>query len=98
MGRLLFLLFTIILTIVAVVVATYNVNLTSVNLYFEIYDLPLSLIILYSFVAGIFTALIYLISVVLSYKKRNREMKIALQNNREELDNLRRNPLRDGTE
>lgn len=98
MGRLLFLLFTIILTIVAVVVATYNVNLTSVNLYIEIYDLPLSIIILYSFVAGIFTALIYLISVVLSYKKRNREMKIALQNNRQELDNLRRNPLRDGTE
>ena len=98
MGRLLFLLFTIILTIVAVVVATYNVNLTSVNLYIEIYDLPLSLIILHSFVAGIFTALIYLISVVLSYKKRNREMKIALQNNRQELDNLRRNPLRDGTE
>lgn len=98
MGRLLFLLFTIILTIVAVVVATYNVNLTSVNLYIESYELPLSLIILYSFVAGIFTALIYLISVVLSYKKRNREMKIALQNNRQELDNLRRNPLRDGTE
>ena len=98
MGRLLFLLFTIILTIVAVVVATYNVNLTSVNLYIESYELPLSLKILYSFVAGIFTALIYLISVVLSYKKRNREMKIALQNNRQELDNLRRNPLRDGTE
>ena len=98
MGRLLFLLFTIILTIVAVVVATYNVNLTSVNLYIESYELPLSLIILYSFVAGIFTALIYLISVVLSYKKRNREMKIALQNNRQELDNLRRNPLRAGTE
>ena len=98
MGRLLFLLFTIILTIVAVVVATYNVNLTSVNVYIESYELPLSLIILYSFVAGIFTALIYLISVVLSYKKRNREMKIALQNNRQELDNLRRNPLRDGTE
>ena len=98
MGRLLFLLFTIILTIVAVVIATYNVNLTSVNLYIESYELPLSLIILYSFVAGIFTALIYLISVVLSYKKRNREMKIALQNNRQELDNLRRNPLRDGTE
>ena len=98
MGRLLFLLFTIILTIVAVVVATYNVNLTSVNLYIESYELPLSLIILYSFVAGIFTALIYLISVVLSYKKRNREMKIALQNNRQELDYLRRNPLRDGTE
>jgi hypothetical protein len=25
-------------------------------------------------------------------------MKISLQNNQEELDNLRRNPLRDGTE
>ena len=44
------------------------------------------------------TTVIYLISVVISYKRRAREMKVALENNREELDNLRRNPLRDGTE
>ena len=98
MGRLFFLLFTVILTIIAVVVATYNVDVTSINLYIEKYDLPLSLIILYAFVSGIFTAIIYLISIIFMYKKRAREMKIALDNNRQELDNLRRNPLRDGTE
>jgi hypothetical protein len=37
-------------------------------------------------------------SIIISYKKRTREIKNALQNNQEELDNLRRNPLRDGTE
>ena len=98
MGRLFFLLFTVFLTIIAVVISTNNVNSTSVDLYLETYDLPLSIIILFAFIAGILTTVIYLISVVISYKKKTREMKIALENNREELDNLRRNPLRDGTE
>ena len=98
MGRLFFLLFTLFLTIIAVVISTYNVNPTSVDLYLETYDLPLSIIILFAFIAGILTTAIYLISVVISYKRKAREMKIALENNREELDNLRRNPLRDGTE
>ena len=98
MSRLFFLLFTILLTILAVVISTYNVNPTSVDLYLETYDLPLSIIILFAFVAGMLTTIIYLISVVISYKRKAREMRIALENNREELDNLRRNPLRDGTE
>ena len=98
MGRLFFLLFTVFLIIIAVVISTNNVDSTSVDLYLETYHLPLSIIILLAFIAGIFTTVIYLISVVISYKRRTREMKVALENNREELDNLRRNPLRDGTE
>ena len=98
MGRLFFLLFTVFLTIIAVVISPNNVDSTSVDLYLETYDLPLSIIILFAFIAGILTTVIYLISVVISYKRRTREMKVALENNREELDNLRRNPLRDGTE
>ena len=98
MGRLFFLLFTVLLIIVAFVIPTYNIQLTSIDLYIDIYDLPLSIIILYAFIAGMLTTAIYLISIVISYKRKTREMKIALENNREELDNLRRNPLRDGTE
>ena len=98
MGRLLFLLFTVFLIIVAFVISTYNIQLTSVDLYIDVYDLPLSIIILYAFLAGLLTTSVYLISIVISYKRKTREMKIALENNREELDNLRRNPLRDGTE
>ena len=98
MGRLFFLLFTVFLIIVSVVISTNNVNPTSVDLYLETYDLPLSIIILFAFIAGMLTTVIYLISVVISYKRRTREMRVALENNREELDNLRRNPLRDGTE
>tara|TARA_B100001741_G_scaffold236929_1_gene197883 strand:- start:212 stop:508 length:297 start_codon:yes stop_codon:yes gene_type:complete len=98
MGRLFFLIFTLIIVIIAVVIATYNVDQTTINLYLKIYDIPLSLVILYSFIAGVITTIIYLISTVFVYKRRAREMRIALENNREELDNLRRNPLRDGTE
>ena len=98
MGRLFFLLVTFLLIIIAVVISTYNVDSTSVNLYLKTYDLPLSIIILFAFIAGMLTTLIYLIGIVLSYKRKTREMRLALENNREELDNLRRNPLRDGTE
>tara|TARA_Y200000002_G_C22643861_1_gene648232 strand:- start:1337 stop:1633 length:297 start_codon:yes stop_codon:yes gene_type:complete len=98
MGRLFFLIFTSILIVISVVISTYNFEIAKINLYIHSYELPLSILILYSFIAGIVTTSIYLIAMVFSYKKKYREMKISLQNNQEELDNLRRNPLRDGTE
>tara|TARA_B100001769_G_scaffold173213_1_gene136555 strand:- start:183 stop:479 length:297 start_codon:yes stop_codon:yes gene_type:complete len=98
MGRLFFLIFTSILIIISVVISTYNSQVTEINFYLQTYELPLSIIILYSFIAGVVTTSIYLIATIFSYKKKYREMKISLQNNQEELDNLRRNPLRDGTE
>jgi uncharacterized integral membrane protein len=98
MAKLFFLLFTTILIIISVVISTHNTADVSIDIYLFNYELPLSILILYSFIAGIITTLIYLISIIISYKKRTSEMKNALQNNQEELDNLRRNPLRDGTE
>ena len=98
MGRLFFLIFTSILIIISVVISTYNFKVTEINFYLQTYELPLSIIILYSFLAGVATTSIYLIATIFSYKRKYREMKISLQNNQEELDNLRRNPLRDGTE
>ena len=98
MGRLFFLIFTTILIIVSVVISTHNTSSINIDIYLYNYDLPLSILILYSFIAGIITTLIYLMSIIISYKKRTREIKNALHNNQEELDNLRRNPLRDGTE
>ena len=98
MGRLFFLIFTTILLVISVVISTHNTNIINIDIYLTNYELPLSILILCSFIAGIITTLIYLLSIIISYKKRTREMKNALQNNQEELDNLRRNPLRDGTE
>ena len=98
MGRLFFLIFTSVLVIISVVISTYNFSLTEINFYIQSYELPLSIIILYSFIAGIITTSIYLITMIFSYKRKYSEMKTSLQNNQEELDNLRRNPLRDGTE
>jgi uncharacterized integral membrane protein len=98
MGKLFFLIFTTILIIISVVISTHNTSTVNIDIYLYNYEIPLSILILYSFVVGIITTLIYLVSIIISYKKRNREMKNALQNNQEELDNLRRNPLRDGTE
>ncbi|MEK9793560.1 MAG: LapA family protein [Gammaproteobacteria bacterium] len=98
MGRLFFLLVTIALIVIAVIVAINNIAITTVDLYVESYEISLSIIILYSFIIGAFTTLIYLVSIIFLYKKRIRQMKLSLENNKQELDNLRRNPLRDGTE
>ena len=98
MARLFFLLVTIALIVIAVIVAINNIAITTVDLYVESYEIPLSIIILYSFIIGAFTTLIYLVSIIFLYKKRIRQMKLSLENNKQELDNLRRNPLRDGTE
>jgi len=98
MGRVFFLIITSVLIIISVVISTYNFKLTAVNLYIQSYELPLSILLLYAFILGVVTTCIYLIAIIFSYQKKYREMKISLHNNQEELDNLRRNPLRDGTE
>ena len=98
MGRVFFLIITYILIIISVVISTYNFELTTVNFYIQSYELPLSILLLYAFILGVVTTCIYLIAIIFSYQKKYREMKISLHNNQEELDNLRRNPLRDGTE
>ena len=94
MGRLFFLLFTILLTIIAVVISTLNVDSTSIDLYIETYDLPLSIIILFAFITGMLTTVIYLISIVIAYKRKTREMKIELDNNRKNLTTLEKSTKR----
>ena len=98
MGRVFFLIITSILIIISVVISTYNFELTTVNFYIQSYELPLSILLLYAFIVGVVTTCIYLIAIIFSYKRKYREMSVSLHNNQEELDNLRRNPLRDGTE
>ena len=98
MGRLFFLIITSILIIISVVISTYNFELTTVNFYIQSYELPLSILLLYAFILGVVTTCIYLIAIIFSYQRKYRELKASLHNNQEELDNLRRNPLRDGTE
>ena len=98
MGRVFFLIITTILIIISVVISTYNFELTIVNFYIQSYELPLSILLLYAFILGVITTCIYLIAIIFSYQRKYREMKLSLHNNQEELDNLRRNPLRDGTE
>lgn len=98
MSKLFFLIFTTSLIIISIILATYNTESVIINFYIESFEIPLSILILYSFLAGIMTSIIYLVSLVLTYKRRTREMKLTLENNQEELDNLRRNPLRDGIE
>jgi len=98
MGRVFFLIITSILIIISVVISTYNFELTTVNFYIQSYELPLSILLLYAFILGVVTTCIYLIAIIFSYQRKYRELKVSLHNNQEELDNLRRNPLRDGTE
>ena len=98
MGRVFFLIITSILIIISVVISTYNFELTTVNFYIQSYELPLSILLLYAFIFGVVTTCIYLVAIIFSYQRKYRELKVSLHNNQEQLDNLRRNPLRDGTE
>ena len=71
MGRLFFLLVTIALVVIAVIVATNNTVITTVDLYVKSYETSLSIIILYSFIIGAFTTLIYLVSYYFFIQKKN---------------------------
>ena len=69
-----------------------------IDLYFDSYTAPLPLFLFASFLIGSFTALVFFFSSYIKNKHENRNLKKIMKIKEDEIDNLRKNPLRDDNE
>jgi len=69
-----------------------------IDLYFHVYKAPLPLFLFTSFLVGSFVALLFFFSAYIKNKHENRNLKRIMKNKEDEIDNLRKNPLRDDSE
>ena len=69
-----------------------------IDLYFHAYKAPLPLFLFISFLVGSFIALLFFFSAYIKHKHENRNLRKSMKIKEDEIDNLRKNPLRDDHE
>ena len=86
---------TILIIGVAVVISTLNIEVIQLDLYFKKYTEPISLFLFISFLTGCFLTLLFFLSAYIKYKHENINLRKNMKMKEDEIDSLRKNPLRE---
>ena len=93
-------IFLIMLGLLAVSITVSMLNSTEIeiDIYLDTFTGPLPLFLFISFLIGSFVTLLFFFSAYIKQKHDNRNLKRAMKIKEDEIDNLRKNPLRDDHE
>ena len=72
-----------------------NTNIIDIDLYFKTYNGPLPLFLFISFLLGSFLALLFFLSAYIKHKHENINLRKTMKIREDEIDSMRKNPLRD---
>ena len=86
---------TILIIGVAITIATLNVGIIEIDLYFKKYTEPLPLFLFLSFLVGCFLTLLFFLSAYIKHKHENINLRKNMKIKEDEIDSLRKNPLRE---
>ncbi len=73
----------------------FNANNINLDLYFVSYTAPIPLFLFISFLLGSFLALLFFFSAYIKHKHENIGLKKSMKIKEDEIDSMRKNPLRD---
>ena len=73
----------------------FNANNINLDLYFVSYTTPIPLFLFISFLLGSFLALLFFFSAYIKHKHENIGLKKSMKIKEDEIDSMRKNPLRD---
>ena len=73
----------------------FNADNINLNLYFVSYTAPIPLFLFISFLLGSFLALLFFFSAYIKHKHENIGLKKSMKIKEDEIDSMRKNPLRD---
>jgi uncharacterized integral membrane protein len=82
----------------SITLSMLNPEKIDIDLYFISYTAPLPLFLFASFLIGSFVALLFFFSAYIKNKHENRNLKKTMKIKEDEIDNLRKTPLRDDNE
>tara|TARA_B100001123_G_C14756415_1_gene806993 strand:+ start:160 stop:453 length:294 start_codon:yes stop_codon:yes gene_type:complete len=95
MIRFIVFIFTILIIGIAITIATLNVEIIEINLYFKRYSEPLPFLLFISFMVGCFLTLLFFLSAYIKHKHENINLRKNMKIKEDEIDSLRKNPLRE---
>lgn len=73
----------------------FNAENINLNLYFVTYTAPIPLFLFISFLLGSFLALLFFFTAYIKHKHENIGLKKSMKIKEDEIDSMRKNPLRD---
>ncbi len=95
MFRVLIFLITLTLIAFSIIVSMFNIEDINLDLYFVTYTAPIPLFLFISFLLGSFLALLFFFSAYIKHKHENIGLKKSMKIKEDEIDSMRKNPLRD---
>ncbi len=95
MFRVLIFLITLTLIAISIIISMFNAENINLDLYFIKYTAPLPLFLFISFLLGSFLALLFFFSAYIKHKHENMGLKKTMKIKEDEIDSMRKNPLRD---
>ena len=98
MFRFLIFLVTLSLLALSIIISMLNPLSMEIDLYFQKYSAPLPLFLFISFLVGSFLALLFFLSAYIRHKHDGMGLRKILKIKEDEIDSLRKNPLRDDNE
>ncbi|MEC7864404.1 MAG: LapA family protein [Pseudomonadota bacterium] len=98
MFRVFIFLIMLCLLAVSITISMLNSSEISIDLYLHTFNGPLPLFLFASFLIGSFITLLFFLSAYIKHKNDNRILKKTMKVKEDEIDSLRKNPLRDDHE
>tara|TARA_B100001287_G_scaffold263106_2_gene253657 strand:- start:1486 stop:1779 length:294 start_codon:yes stop_codon:yes gene_type:complete len=95
MFRVLIFLITLSLIAFSIIISMFNAEDINLDLYFITYTAPIPLFLFISFLLGSFLALLFFFSAYIKHKHENIGLKKSMKIKEDEIDSMRKNPLRD---
>lgn len=98
MFRVLIFLVTLALLALSITLSMLNPSIIEIDLYLQKYNAPLPLFLFISFLMGSFLALLFFLSAYIKHKHEGNILRKNIRTKEDEIDSLRKNPLRDDHE
>ena len=95
MFRSIIFIFTLFLLGVSITISMLNSEIIEIDLYVKKFLGPIPLFLFISFISGAFLTLLFFLSAYIKHKHENRSLRKTMKTKEDEIDSLRKNPLRD---
>ena len=95
MFRFIIFIFTLFLLGMSITISMLNSEIIEIDLYVKKFLGPIPLFLFISFLSGAFLTLLFFLSAYIKHKRENISLRKTMKSKEDEIDSLRKNPLRD---
>ena len=95
MFRFIIFIFILLLLSLSIAISMLNFEVIEIDIYVKKFLGPIPLFLFISFLSGAFLTLLFFLSAYIKHKRENMSLRKTMKTKEDEIDSLRKNPLRD---